>query len=400
MQEIDVAQARAVTPGCARVLHLNHAGASLMPQPVLDAVIGHLQLEAEVGGYEAAARQGDVIARVYDSVATLLGCARDEVALTDSATRGWTSVVYSLPLAAGDRLITSRSEYGSNAIALLQLQRRTGCEIVLVEDDAQGQIDLDALTIALDHDRVGLVSLTHVPTQSGLVNPAAAVGRLCQEAGALFVLDACQSTGQLPVSVEELGCQVLTATGRKFLRGPRGTGLLYVRRELCQQLEPLVLDLLAATWVAPERYEVRPDARRFEMWEADIAGRIGLGAAVDHALDWGLDAIAARNTVLATGLRARLAGIPGVVVQDRGERLCAITTFTVEGVGSSQVAARLRELDVNVGVATATSAQLDLPHRGLDSVVRASVHYVTTDSELDRFAQHVADLVSACGLAS
>ncbi len=395
MQEIDVDRARALTPGCQRVLHLNHAGASLMPQPVLDAVVGHLELEAQVGGYEAAARQADVIDDVYDSVATLLGCGPDEVALTDSATRGWTSVVYSLPLEAGDRLITSRSEYGSNAIALLQLQRRTGCEIVLVEDDEHGQIDLDALTIALDYHRVGLVSLTHVPTQSGLVNPAAAVGRLCQEAGALFVLDACQSAGQLPLSVDELGCHVLTATGRKFLRGPRGTGLLYVRRELCQQLEPLVLDLLAATWVAPERYEVRPDARRFEMWEADIAGRIGLGAAVDHALSWGLDAIEARTAALAAGLRARLVDIPGVTVQDLGARLCAITTFTVEGIEPSHVAARLRDLGVNVSVATATSAQLDLPHRGLDAVVRASVHYVTTDDELDRFAQLVGDLTVA-----
>jgi selenocysteine lyase/cysteine desulfurase len=389
---IDVARARALTPGCEQVLHLNHAGASLLPQPVLDAVVGHLQLEAAVGGYEAARRQADAIEHTYDAVATLLGCERDEVALSDSATRGWTSVVYSLPLSAGDRLVTSRSEYGSNAIALLQLQRRSGCEIVLVEDDEHGQVDLDALAIALDHDRVAMVSLTHVPTQSGLVNPAAAVGRLCADAGVLFVLDACQSAGQLPLDVRELGCHVLTGTGRKFLRGPRGTGFLYVQRELCQQLEPIVLDLLAATWVGPERYEIRPDARRFEMWESDVAGRIGLGVAIDHALGWGLEAIAARNASLAAGLRARLGAVPGVEVRDRGEQLCAITTFTVDGTPAEEVAERLREANVNVSVSTATSAQLDLPHRDLDAVVRASLHYVTTDDELDRFTDLVASL--------
>jgi cysteine desulfurase / selenocysteine lyase len=396
---IDVARARALTPGCKHVLHLNHAGASLLPQPVLDAVIGHLQLEAEVGGYEAAARAEPALDHTYDAVATLLGCDRDEVALTDSATRGWTSVVYSLPLTAGDRLITTRAEYGSNAIALLQLQRRTGCEIVLVEDDEHGQLDLEALAVALDHGKVGLVSLTHVPTQSGLVNPAAAVGRLCRDAGALFVLDACQSAGQLPLDVAELGCHVLTATGRKFLRGPRGTGLLYVQRELALQIEPLVLDLFAAEWVAPERYEIRADARRFEMWESDVAGRVGLGVAIDHALSWGLDAIAERNADLAAGLRARLAEIPGVTVRDRGEHLCAITTFTVDGLDAQQVADRLRAEHVNVTISTATSAQLDLPHRGLDAVVRASVHYVTTEDELDRFAQLVAT-ISASAPAS
>lgn len=395
MTGIDVAQARALTPGCNRVLHLNHAGASLVPQPVLDAVVGHLHLEAEVGGYEAERRHAEAIEHTYDAVAALLCCGRDEIALSDSATRSWASVVYSLPLAAGDRLITSRSEYGSNAIALLQLQRRTGCEIVLVEDDAHGQIDLDALALALDHDRVAMVSLTHVPTQSGLVNPAAAVGRLCGDAGALFVLDACQSAGQLPLDVAELGCQVLTATGRKFLRGPRGTGFLYVQRELCQQLEPIVLDMLAATWVAPERYEIRPDARRFEMWESDVAGRIGLGAAVDHAIGWGIEAIASRTEELAAGLRSRLADIPGVTVHDRGQQLCAIVTFTVDGLPAEAVAHRLRAQGTNVSVSTATSAQLDLPHRGLDAVVRASVHYITTDDEVDTAAAQVAAMATS-----
>lgn len=392
MAGIDVGGARAQTPGCAHVLHLNHAGASLLSQPTLDAVVGHLRLESEIGGYEAAAMASAAVEHTYDALASLLGCTPDEVALSDSATRSWTSAVYALPLSAGDRVITTRAEYGSNAIALLQLQRRTGCEIVLVEDDEHGQVDLDALSIALDHERVALVSLTHVPTQSGLVNPAADVGRLCRDAGALFVLDACQSAGQLPLDVSELGCHILTGNGRKFLRGPRGTGFLYVDRALVEQLEPPVLDMFGATWVAPERYELRPGARRFELWEADIAGRIGLGVAVDQALSCGLDAIADRTTALAVGLRERLAEIPAVTVQDRGTHLCAIVTFTVDGVPAQQVADRLRAEGINVSTAVATSAQLDLPHRGLDAVVRASVHYITIDEELDRFAVAVAAL--------
>jgi len=386
---IDVDRARALTPGCEHVLHLNHAGASLLPQPVLDAMVGHLQLEAVAGGYEAAELAAPELERTYAALAELLGADPSHIALMDSATRAWDMAVYSLPIEPQDRVLISRAEYGSNAIALLQLQQRTGCQLVLVDDDEHGQIDLEALERALAEDDTAMVSLVHIPTQGGLVNPAVEVGKLCREAGVLFVLDACQSIGQLPVDVEELGCAVLAGNGRKFLRGPRGTGFLYVRPELIPLIEPVMLDLHAATWTAPDRYEIRDDARRFEMWEADAAARIGLGVAVDHVLGWGIDAIAARNLVLADGLRRRLTEIPGVTVQDRGLQLCAITTFTVDGVDAEQVRARLRADQVNVSVSTRVSAQLDLPHRGLDAVVRASVHYITTDDELDRFAHLV-----------
>lgn len=363
-----------------------------MSQGVLDAMIQHLRREAMVGGYQAAAEAGEALRGSYDAVARLIGCATDEVALCDSSTRGWTSVVHSLPIAPGDRVVTTRSEYGSNAIALLQLRRRAGCEIVLVDDDDSGALDLAALAAALEEGPTALVSLTHVPTQSGLVNPAAAVGRLCRDAGTVFVLDACQSAGQLPLDVAELGCHVLTASGRKFLRGPRGTGFVYVERALAQRLEPAVLDMFSATWTDPDHYEVRGDSRRFELWESDVAGRIGLGLAVSDALAWGVDAIADRTRQLAAGLRDRLGALGGVRVRDRGAQLCAITTFTVEGIPAQQVADRLREQGVTVSVSVATSAQHDLPHRGLDAVVRASVHYLTTDDELDRFVEMVADL--------
>ena len=191
-------RARALTPGCEEVLHLNHAGASLLPQPVLDAVVGHLQHEARTGGYEAAAEAEAELRRPYTALAELIGAAPDQIALLDSASRAWDMAVYSLPLEPRDRVLIGRAEYGANAISLLQLQRRTGCQLVLIEDDAHGQIDLEGLERALAEDETALVSLVHVPTQSGLVNPAVEVGRLCRDAGVLFVLDACQSAGPAP----------------------------------------------------------------------------------------------------------------------------------------------------------------------------------------------------------
>jgi len=388
----DVERARALTPGCEHVLHLNHAGASLLPQPVLDAVVAHVQREATIGGYEAGDDAVPALDHTRQAVARLIGAAPDEIAFVESATTGWGAALHAFELQAGDRILIGRSEYGSNAMTLLQLARSTGCVVELVDDDGSGQIDLEALDRALASGPTALVSLVHVPTSSGLVNPAAGAGALCRAAGVPLVLDACQSVGQLPIDVDAIGCDILTASGRKFLRGPRGAAFLYIRSSLLPRLEPRTLDLHGARWVAPDRFELEPTALRFEQFDASIAGRIGLGVAADHALEWGLDAIAERNRHLADGLRARLSEVPGVTVRDRGAQLCAIVTFTIDGVSPAEVTRQLRAQGTNVRSATAIFAQLDLGARGLDAVVRASVHYITTDDELDRFTDQVRAL--------
>ena len=280
---IDVDRARAETPGCQRVLHFNNAGCALPPGAVLEAVQAHLAREAEIGGYEAEAESPSRFEHTYDAIARMLGCDRTEIALVENATRAWDMAFYSLRFEAGDRILTGQAEYASNVIAYLQVAQRTGARLEVVPDDAHGQLDVSALRDMLD-ERVKLVALTHVPTNGGLVNPAAQVGALTRAAGVPFLLDACQSAGQLPLDVAALGCDMLTATGRKYVRGPRGTGFLYVRRALIERLEPPFLDLHAADWTGPARFEIRPDARRFESWESYVAARIGLGVALDYAL--------------------------------------------------------------------------------------------------------------------
>ncbi|MFJ3639665.1 aminotransferase class V-fold PLP-dependent enzyme [Streptomyces sp. NPDC090108] len=386
----DVARARADTPGCAKVAHFNNAGASLMPRQVLDASVRHLHLEAETGGYEAAAQASVQIDAVYDSAARLLGCDRDEIALVDNATRAWDMAFYGIRFRPGDRILTSMAEYASNFIAYLQVAERTGARVEVVPDDEHGQLSVDALR-AMTDERVRLVSMTHVPTNGGLVNPAVEVGRVAREAGALYLLDACQSVGQLAVDVREIGCDMLSTTGRKYLRGPRGTGLLYVRREVLDRLDPPTLDLHAATWTAADRYEIRPDARRFETWEANYAARLGLGAAIDHALGWGLPRIQARVTRLAAALREQLAEIPGVTVRDRGVRRCGITTFTLDGVPAPDIKAALAARGINVSVSRTASTRLDMDGRGLEELVRASVHYYNTEEEIAALLQAVHD---------
>ena len=388
---VDLAAARADTPGCATVLHFNNAGAALPPAPVVETVVEHLRLEAQIGGYEAADSARDRLERVYDSAAALIGAHRDEIAVLENATRAWTMAFYGIGFKPGDRILTSRAEYGSNYIAYLQVARRTGASVEPIPNDEHGQLDVDALAEALD-ERVRLIALTHVPTNGGLVNPAEQVGRLARAAGVLYLLDACQSAGQLDLDVDRIGCDLLSATGRKYLRGPRGTGFLYVRSGALQRLDPPVLDLHSAQWVAPDRYELRPDARRFENWECSVAGKLGLGAAIDYALGLGLPAIERRVVALAASLRERLAAVPGVHVHDQGERRCGIVTFTVDGVAPDQVKAALAEQRINVSVSRTPSTLLDMTDRDLSAVVRASVHYYNSEAEVDRFGAAISAL--------
>jgi cysteine desulfurase / selenocysteine lyase len=383
---IDVSRVRTDTPGCRDVVHLNNAGAALPPRVVVDTVVEHLELEARVGGYAAADTVAARSAAVYGSVAALLGAATDEIALAENATRAWDMAFYALArsFTAGDRILTSRAEYASNVIGMLQTARSTGAEVVVVPDDESGQLSVEALRDLLD-DRVRLVAISWIPTQSGLVNPAAAVGALAREAGVPYLLDACQAVGQLPVDVDALGCDFLSATGRKYLRAPRGTGFLYVRRSRLAGLEPPFLDVHAARWAPGDTVEMRDDARRFESWEHSVANRLGLGAAVDYALALGVDAIAARIESLATSLRAQLVEVPELTLHDEGIDQCGIVTFTIGGVDVYELSARLRTEGINISVSTIDFARYDFEARGLEAVARASVHYYNTDDELARF---------------
>jgi cysteine desulfurase/selenocysteine lyase len=385
---IDLERVRADTPGVAHVAHFNNAGSSLPPRQVVDAVVEHLHREAEIGGYEAAAEREDRWEHTYDALAALIGAKRDEIAVIENATRAWDMAFYSFPFKRGDRILTGLAEYASNWIALTQVAAKTGASIELVPNDEHGQIDVAALERMID-EHVKLVSLVHVPMTTGLVNPAADVGRVTRAAGVPLILDATQSIGQLPVDVNEIGCDILATTGRKFLRGPRGTGFLYVRRDLIGTLEPPFLDLHSAEWLPDGGYRIRPDARRFENWETYYAGKIGLGVAADYALELGLDAIWARLQQLAGRLREQLAEIDGVAVRDQGLTRAAIVTFTVDGLAADDVRRALASEHINVNVQVKHQSWLDLGERGLDEVVRSSVHYFNSDEEIDRLVDAV-----------
>jgi selenocysteine lyase/cysteine desulfurase len=388
---IDLETERALTPGCLDQVFLDSAGSSLAPQPVLDAVIGHLRRETEIGGYRAANERGADLDNLPVALGRLIGCRPDELALMDSATRAWNQLVTALPWSAGDRILIGGTEYASNAIALLQRARFDGCTVEVVPSDADGQIDLEALDSMID-DRVRLVSLVHVPTNSGRIAPVRDVVEVAHQAGALVLLDACQSVGQLAIDVEDLGVDALSATGRKWLRAPRGTGFLYVRTGVLEGLEPIAADLRGAVWTAPDQYELRSDAARFELWEADVAGRLGLKAAVDHLLELGSDDVEAAIRDRAATLRAGLAGVPGVTVRDAGPDLGGIVSFTLEGLDPASVRNALYDAGIIVSVSEASSTRLDMAARELAAVVRASPHYFVSPAQIEQTISAVAGL--------
>ncbi|MBV9727769.1 MAG: aminotransferase class V-fold PLP-dependent enzyme [Gammaproteobacteria bacterium] len=391
---IDVTAVRAATPGCAEVVHFNNAGAALPPKVVTDAVLAYTTREALIGGYEAQEAADAELASTYDAVGALLGAPADRIALIENATRAWDMAFYGIPLQRGDRILTCRSEYASNYLAYLQVSRRRGVRIEVIPDDASGALDPAAAARLLDSD-VKLISITHVPTNGGLVNPAVAIGELARAAGCYYLLDGCQSVGQMPIDVGDIGCDFLSSTGRKFLRGPRGTGFLYASERALAEIEPPFIDGRAATWTAADRFEVRRDARRFENWEYNCATRIGLGVAARYASTVGLDAIWERVQSLAGALRTRLAAIRGVQVCDQGHTLCGIVSFVCAQLTPQAVKAALASQRINVSVSDAAWTRLDMDARALPALVRASVHYYNTEEEVDTVATAIDVLCRA-----
>ncbi|NNE71348.1 MAG: aminotransferase class V-fold PLP-dependent enzyme [Rhodothermales bacterium] len=388
---MNIDRLRAETPGCAHVTHFNNAGAALMPQPVLDAQLRHLELEARIGGYEAAAHAKGALEDTHRAVADMLGASSEEIAFVDNATRAWGAVFFGMDFKPGDRILTARASYASNFIGMLQRARKMDLHIDVAPDDEHGQVDVDALEKLID-SRTRIICLTHIPTNGGLVNPAAEVGKVARKHGIPFLLDACQSAGQMPLNVDELGCDALSATGRKFIRGPRGTGFLYVRQPFIDQLEPPFLDLHAADWTTPDSYRLHADHRRFETWEINFAGKIGLGVAVRYAQDIGLAAIRSRVDGLAGTLRSALREIPDITVHDSGLVKSGTVTFSHRKRDATEIKSALLAQGINTSVAVPSGALLDALNRGLPDMVRASVHYYNTVEEIEALVEALSDL--------
>ncbi len=377
------------------MIHFNNAGCGLLAAPVRDAMVGHLNLEARIGGYEASAAKAAEVRAFYTEIAALINTTPDNIAFAGSATHAYANALSSIPFEADDVILTTRDDFVSQQIAFLSLRKRFGVRVVHAPNTPEGGVDVPAMAALMRTHRPRLVSATHVPTNSGLVSPIAEIGRHCRELDLLYLVDACQSVGQFVIDVAEIGCDLLTATCRKFLRGPRGSGFLYVSdRVLRAGYEPLFIDMHGARWTAPDRYEPVGTAARFEEWEFPYATVLGSAAATRYARRVGIEAIERRTPELAARLRAGLARIPGVRVLDRGPRLAALVTFDVAGWQPQPFKAALDARRVNSALSFREFAQFDFGDKNVEWCLRLSPHYYNTEEEVDHVTAAVTELAA------
>lgn len=388
---LELEKMREMTPGAEKRLHLDNCGASLMPEPVINAIRSHLDEEVRMGGYVAQEQQSSAIERVYNSLSRLVGGSEQDFAITGSAVDAWTKAFYSVPMVAGDNIITAYNEYCSNYVAYLHRAQQRGIEVRVAYPGSDGQLDLAQLESLVD-DRTKLISVTHVPSSSGQILPVEEIGKIAKTKDKLYLVDICQSVGQLPVNVETIGCDMATGTARKFLRGPRGMGFLYMNEKARGRIEPVVATNKSAAWVGDQEIEFRTDTALFEAWERNIGNQLAFGAAVDYLLELGLERATSEIQSRAAYLRSGLSNINKVIPTCQPDATAAIITFNKEGYDAADVKAKFHAEGVGVQVSTIEHTRLDLGARGINTTIRVSPHYYNSKDELDRFLNMIEAL--------
>jgi selenocysteine lyase/cysteine desulfurase len=388
-------QLRLETPGCKERIHLNNAGAALMPEPVVRAMQDYITLESQMGGYEAAAAQSETIEAAYQSVGKLIGAEARNIAFTENATVSFAQALSAIPFKPDDAILTTRNDYASNQIQFLSLHNRLGVCVLRGRDQLEGGVDVNEMAELIRRHRPKFVCATQIPTNSGLVQDVRAIGNVCHEEGVIYLVDACQSVGQMPINVQDLKCDFLSASSRKFLRGPRGAGFLYVSdRVLEMGLQPLFIDMRGADWVSEDSYRAVGDAKRFENWEFAWSLVLGTGAAARYATAIGLELIQERARSLAVRLRQALGEIGQVKVLDKGRELGAIVSVAVEGHDPAALVKALRERRINTSSQIREYAVIDYDAKGVNAALRISPHYYNTEDEIDQAVAALRELLS------
>jgi len=388
----EIEMIRSQTKACQHIIHFNNAGASLPADEVTKTVIDYLLEEAACGGYETEAKYIDQINKTYDLIAQLIGAGKDEVAIFENASAAWGTAFKGLKFEKGDEIVTCEMEYVTNLIGFVDIQKSAGVVVKVIPNDSDGNISLAELEKAIS-DRTKLIAVTHIASSGGAIAPVVAIGKIAKKHNVLYMVDACQSAGHLPLDVEEIQCDILSATGRKYMRAPRGTGFLYVRKLVQDRITPMLLDFQAAGNVSLTDYTLRNDARRYELYEKNRALVLGLGKAIQYMLSIGLDRIWERISDLATFARFELSKLDGVVLHDAGKSKSGIVTFSIKGMDSAVVKAKLAEFGINVSIGGQQATPIYMENQHLFSVVRASLHYYNTEEEISTMIERLGQII-------
>ncbi|WP_288243301.1 aminotransferase class V-fold PLP-dependent enzyme [uncultured Chryseobacterium sp.] len=364
-------------------IFMNNAGSSLMPSIVVDSMIEYLESEEQLGGYETMNRKADALEEFYDEAARLINTKPSNIAFATSATEAYAKALSSIVFKEGDVIITTTDDYISNQITFISLQKKLNIKIIRTKNLPDNELDLEDLESLINKHNPKLIAVTHIPTNSGLIQDVESVGKLCKQYDVLYLVDACQSVGQLAVDVEKIGCDFLSATGRKFMRGPRGTGFLYVSDKVLEQdYAPLLLDMRGADWTEFDNYELYKTAKRFENWEVSYASLIGFTKALQYANNIGMHAIEHYNKGLSERLRENLRS-SGFSVWDWGKNLSSIITFSAPDGDLEKIQNVLKENNIFFSVTHKNSALIDFTRKNINGIVRLSPHYFNTVEEIE-----------------
>jgi cysteine desulfurase/selenocysteine lyase len=388
---LNIEKLRADTPGTQAIIHFNNAGCSLPVKESIDIITEYLQLEATLGGYEVKNKYEHIINEFYTEAARLINAADDEIAIVANASDGINKMLFSIPWEAGDVLLTTEVEYGNCYLNYLKLKEEKGIEIKIVPSDDDGNILLEKME-ELISPKVKLIAVTHIPTNSGLIMPAEEIGKIANKHNILYLLDACQSVGHIPVDVKKIQCDFLSTTSRKYLRGPRGIGFIYVRKEVLKKLKPTTLDMVTAHWKDADNYNLDCNIKIFEQWEKSYALVLGFSKALSYLNNLGVENTWKRIQHLSAYLRSELEKIGGIEVTDIGKNQCGIVTFLVAGIDSKDLVNALLQHGINLSASLRFSSVLDMDKRGLEGVSRASIHYYNTEDEIDILVDKVEQI--------
>lgn len=393
MSYLSLEKIREDTAGCSNKIFLNSAGSSLMPKVVVESMITYLRQEEEIGGYDLAKKEKGPIENLYKEVAKLLNSQVKNIAFTYNATDAYSRALSSIPFKSGDYILTTDDDYASNQISFLGLQKRFGILIARGKNLPNGDLDLNDFESQIKQIKPALIAVTHIPTNSGMIQPVVEIGELCKKFGIWYLLDACQSIGQIGVDVQKIGCDFLSATGRKFLRGPRGTGLLFLSdRVIHEGLEPLMMDLHGAEWIGFDHYKAEMNAKRFEFWEFSYTSLIGLSAAIHYANNIGIENIENYNFKLMHLLRSELSKNSSLRILDKGSRQSSLLTFDIPGKSIEKLEYELKSNKVYYSISTKNAALIDFTKKGIEYAIRLSPHYFNSLEEMQKVSEILEDI--------
>jgi len=381
------------------IIYLDNTATTPTPKPVIDAMLEYFnEYNANVGRgvHRATMRATEVFEAVRKKIANVINCDGDEIAYTKNATESINIVAQGLGLKSGDKVVTTVLEHHSNILPWQRLQER-GVKLEVIGATNDCLLRPEDFEAAIDKS-TRLIATHQVSNSVGSIQPVEEIGKVAKENDVLFLLDAAQSVGHMPVDVRKIGCDFLAAPGHKGLLGPQGTGFLYFRKELGKELKPLLVGGGMVEEVGKDRVEFSKPPQIFDGGTPNIPGIIGLGRACDYVLDIGIERIEKRERELTESMM-KIAKIGNVSVYgptDLNKR-GGVVSFNVKGLGHHDVASMLDELEKIAVRSGHHCAQPTMKHLGVEGTVRASVHYYNLPDEVAKLVETVGKIAREFG---